>query len=63
MKAAGLLSQGELDVILRYTREEQSMLHIKTLQAYIHRSNFHPNGQAINTFWDEIGCFIAACWA
>ncbi len=63
MKAAGLLSQDELDVIQRYTREEQSMLHIKTLQAYIHRPNFHPNGQAINTFWNEIGCFVAASWA
>ncbi|MBT9523418.1 MAG: hypothetical protein IV101_21285 [Dechloromonas sp.] len=63
MKGAGLLSQDEIDVILRYTREEQSMLHINTLQAYIHRPNFHPNGQAINTFWDEIGCFVAACWA
>lgn len=63
MKGAERLTQDELDVILRYTREEQSMLHIKTLQAYIHRPNFHPNGQTLNTFWDEIGCFVKACWA
>lgn len=63
MKNTGLVSQEQLDVILRYTLSEQSMLHIKTLQAYIHRANFHPNGQAINTFWDEIGCFVLACWA
>lgn len=62
MKQAGLIDQGQLDVVLRYTREEQSMLHIKTLQSYLHNPNFHPNGQTLNTFWDEIGCFVRACW-
>lgn len=63
MKQADLIDQGQLDVVLRYTREEQSMLHIRTLQSYVHNPNFHPNAQALNTFWDEIGCFVCACWA
>lgn len=62
MKTNGRIANDEHDLILRYTRDEESMLHIKTLQAYIHKPNFHPNGQAINTFWDEIGCFVKACW-
>lgn len=62
MKVNGRIADAEHNLILRYTRDEESMLHIKTLQAYIHKPNFHPNGQAINTFWDEIGCFVKACW-
>lgn len=62
MNTNGLIAAEDHDLIMRYTRDEESMLHIKTLQAYIHKPNFHPNGQALNTFWDEIGCFVKACW-
>lgn len=62
MKDSNLISNNEYDIILRYTRTQESMLHIKTLQAYLHNAVFHPNAQALNTFWDEIGCFIRACW-
>lgn len=63
MKTANRIDPAEHDLILRYTRDEESMLHVKTLQAYIHKPNFHPNAQAMNTFWDEIGSFVRACWA
>lgn len=62
MLNAGLLVQPEHDLVMSYTRSATSMLHIKTIQAYIHRTTHHPNGQALNTIWDEIGCFLRACW-
>lgn len=62
MKTAGLLNQNQYDAITSHTRGTVGLLHIKTLQHHIHRSTFHPNGQTLNTFWDEIGCFVTACW-
>lgn len=62
MKTAGLLNQNQHDAVMSHTRGTVGLLHIKTLQHHIHRSTFHPNGQTLNTFWDEIGCFVAACW-
>jgi len=62
MKEISLLSAGEHEVVIRHTRTEGGMFHIKTIQAYIHEAEFHPNGQALNTLWDEIGCFVRACW-
>lgn len=62
MKNAGLLNQNQYDAVTSHTRGTVGLLHIKTLQHHIHRSTFHPNGQTLNTFWDEIGCFITACW-
>lgn len=62
MKSNGSLNANEHDVVMRYTRGDTGMLHIKTIQAYVHRADFHPNGQTLNTTWDEIGCFVRACW-
>lgn len=62
MKGAGLLNDGEHDVLMRHTRHEAGMLHIKTIQAYIHEAEFHPNAQTLNTMWDELGSFVRACW-
>lgn len=62
MKSAGLLNQSQYDAVTSHTRGNVGLLHIKTLQHHIHRSTFHPNGQMLNTFWDEIGCFVSACW-
>lgn len=62
MKTAGLLNQNQYDAVMSHTRGTVGLLHIKTLQHHIHRPTFHPNGQTLNTLWDEIGCFVAACW-
>ena len=62
MKNNGLLDTSEHELIMRYSRHDAGMLHIKTVQAYIHEAQFHPNGQSLNTTWDEIGCFVRACW-
>lgn len=62
MKNNDFLTGKEHDVVVRHTRSDAGMLHIKTLQACIHEAEFHPNGQNLNTTWDEIGCFVKACW-
>lgn len=58
----GLISQSELRIILAYTKTPESMFHISTLQAYLHAETHHPDSQSLNTFWDEIGCFVRTCW-
>lgn len=62
MKTTNKLTEQQHDIAMAYTRSEASLLHIKNLQATIHRSTHHPNGQALNTMWDDIGCFVLACW-
>lgn len=63
MLAGNLLSPEQHSVIESYTRSEQNMLHVKSIQKYIHDDTYHPHGQALNTIWDEIGCFVKACWS
>jgi hypothetical protein len=58
----GLLSKAEHQVIETYTRGEQTILHVKTIQKFLHDDTSHPNGQGLNTMWDSIGCFVKACW-
>ncbi|ELQ9311819.1 ParB N-terminal domain-containing protein [Serratia marcescens] len=62
MLAKGLIDDSEHNVIMSYTRGEQGALHIETLQKLIHRDTHHPDYITINTFWDNIGCFVRACW-
>lgn len=59
----GLLTKAEHHVVETYTRSEQTFLHVRSIQKNIHDDTYHPNGQALNTMWDSIGCFVRACWA
>jgi hypothetical protein len=63
MKAAGTLNATQHEVIILHSRSEGGILHLKTLHLWVHRDNFHPTHQAVNSLWDEIGCFVRACWA
>lgn len=62
MLSDGLLSAAEHLVVMTYTRGEQTILHVKTIQKFLHDDTSHPNGQGLNTMWDSIGCFVKACW-
>lgn len=62
MRAAGTLSQGQHEVVISRSRETGGMLHAITLHKYVHSPDFHPSYQTLNTLWDELGCFVAACW-
>lgn len=57
-----LIDKSEHNIIIAYTRGEQGMLHIETLQKFLHRESHHPDYLTINIFWDNIGCFVRACW-
>ncbi|HDU4714787.1 MULTISPECIES: ParB N-terminal domain-containing protein [Klebsiella] len=58
----GKISSSEHNIIMAYTRGEQGVLHIETLQKFLHKESHHPDYQTINIFWDNIGCFVRACW-
>lgn len=57
-----LISDSEHHIISAYTRGEQGTVHIETLQKLIHRETHHPDYISMNVFWDNIGCFVRACW-
>lgn len=62
MREFGTLSVDQHSVIIQRSRDEAGMLHVRTLQAYVHSEAFHPNQQVLNTLWDEVGPFVMACW-
>lgn len=62
MKEFGRLNEEQHAVLIQRTRDEAGILHVRTLQAYVHSDAFHPNQQVLNTLWDEIGVFVIACW-
>ncbi|WP_145578541.1 ParB/Srx family N-terminal domain-containing protein [Yersinia alsatica] len=57
-----LINSSEHNIIIAYTRGEQGMLHIETLQKFLHRETHHPDYVTLNVFWENIGCFVRACW-
>jgi hypothetical protein len=57
-----LLSKEEHNITLAYTRGEQGLLHIEMLQKFVHKDTHHPDYVVINTFWNNIGAFVRACW-
>ena len=65
MKAAGLLSDSECDMVVRLcdsTVSSSALLHVETLQKWMHRETHIPSYEALNTFWDAIAPFVRACW-
>ena len=57
-----LINASEHHIVSAYTRGEQGTVHIETLQKLIHRETHHPDYISMNVFWDNIGCFVRACW-
>jgi len=62
MVSKGQLTKDQGELVKTRAETEGDWLNIRTLQKYVHSPDFHPNQQVLNTFWDEIGCFVAACW-
>jgi hypothetical protein len=66
MKAAGLLDESQCDIVCRLADpgiSNSELLHIETLQKWMHRETHVPSYQALNIFWDAIAPFVRACWA
>lgn len=62
MLKSGFIKSEQHSAIIRMSRESESILHVKTLQKYVHSEAFHPSSDIINTLWDQISCYVSACW-
>lgn len=63
MLANGKLSALEEDMVKRLCNPSGAMIEIETLQKMLHHSTHNLDRQFVNTLWDNIGCFVKACWA
>ncbi len=66
MMSQGLINDSQLDIIKRYCNSDpsqQGLLHIETLQKFVHKETHQPDYQILNTFWDGFGCYVRACWS
>ncbi len=62
MGELSLLTRDQVQLVTDRASTEGDWLNIRTLQKYVHSPDFHPNQQVLNTFWDEVSCFVAVCW-
>ena len=63
MLANGKLDASEEDVVKRLCFSDGAMIEIEALHKMVHRPTHNLNRQFVNTLWDNIGCFVRACWA
>ena len=63
MLTNGKLSASEEDMVKRLCNPSGAMIEIETLQKMVHRSTHNLDRKFVNTLWDNIGCFVKACWA
>lgn len=63
MLTDGKLSTSEEDMVKRLCNPSGAMIEIETLQKMVHRNTHNLDRQFVNTLWDNIGCFVKACWA
>lgn len=63
LHAAGKISDGLRDQVLQRTTEADGMLQYNTLNNYMHDVHTHPEFRSLNTLWDEIEGYLAACWS
>ena len=57
------VSKSEADIVKRLCNPSGTMIEIETLQKMVHRKTHNLDRQFVNTLWDNIGCFVKACWA
>ncbi|MDR0777787.1 MAG: ParB/RepB/Spo0J family partition protein [Azonexus sp.] len=62
MQENGKLNPSEVDIVQRLCHSDGSMIAIETLQKMVHRNTHNLDRQFVNTLWDNIGCFVRACW-
>lgn len=58
----GALNRSEHDMVTRMVSGPPSMMPVETLQKMMHRKTHHVSKSFVNTLWDNIGCFVKACW-
>ncbi|WP_216666481.1 hypothetical protein, partial [Pseudomonas aeruginosa] len=57
-----ILSKDRVEVMERHCNEEGGMLNINTLQRYLHSTAYFPNGETLNSMWNEFKDYVIACW-
>jgi len=62
MRTRSFISVDQHALVIRMSRENESMLHVKTLQKYVHSDAFHPTVDVLNSLWDQISFYVGACW-
>lgn len=62
MLANGKLTASEEDMVKRLCNPSGAMIEIETLQKMVHRQTHNLDRQFVNTLWDNINCFVKACW-
>ncbi|MDO5693552.1 MAG: ParB/Srx family N-terminal domain-containing protein [Pseudomonadota bacterium] len=62
MHALTMLTDSEFDIVKRVANDTDSLVQIESLQKIIHRATHHSDYRLVNTFWDNFGCFVRACW-
>lgn len=69
--AEKLLEEGDInkpqrDLIVKLSGKglplEQKFFTVDTIQQIVHSSEFHPDRDSANHFWDQVDVFIAKCW-
>lgn len=63
MAANGRISEGVREQVVNRTTEAQGMLQYNSLNAYMHDVHVHPDAMSLNTLWDELDAYLAACWS
>jgi hypothetical protein len=58
----GKVSASEADIVKRLCNSSGAMIEIETLQKMVHRNTHNLDRQFVNTLWDNIVCFVRACW-
>ncbi len=63
METSQRLDDKHVRAVKAIAENDDSILSAETLHQYVHTKSFHPNAQTLNTIWDQISCFVVACWS
>lgn len=58
-----MLDDKQVRAVKAIAENNDSILSAETLHQYVHTKSFHPNAQTLNTIWDQIYCYVVACWS
>ena len=56
------LNASEKDMVMRLCNRAGDIVELEALQKMIHRPTHNLDRRFVNTLWDNVGCFVRACW-
>lgn len=60
--SANYINDSIKELVKQYANTEGGLFTISNIQSHIHSTRFHPSQSSVNTYWDELDPFLAACW-